>query len=152
MLPPGLRNGARPPKSPGNWKDASTMIRAGTRKKASKNRVGGEVTTHSGHAQGKGHVLAHGEMGEQGVALEHGMDGTFFRWGTNQVVPIQQDLPPVRQIEAGDLAQDGGLAATRRAQQSEELPAFHREADVLDRLERAEAASDVPDFKQRHGH
>jgi hypothetical protein len=64
--------------------------------------------------------------------------------------PSRRICPASGKIEAGDHAQDGGLAAARRPQQREELAAFHGETDVLHRLEVAKAARDVANFEQCH--
>jgi hypothetical protein len=92
-----------------------------------------------------------GQMWEQRIALEHGMDRPLLGRRAGQVAAVEQNLAGIRQVEAGDHAQDGGLAAAGRPPQREELAACHREADVFHRLEIGETACDVANLEQGHG-
>ena len=59
-------------------------------------------------------------------------------------------LPSVGVLEAGDDAQQRGLAAAGRAQQRDELARGELEADVVERDEVAERLADAADFNA-HG-
>src|SRR6185312_6375989 len=55
----------------------------------------------------------------------------------------------VRRFEAGDDAQQRGLAAARWAEDGEELAVLDLEGDLVDRGNRAEALGDAVDLQQR---
>ncbi len=78
------------------------------------------------------------------------MDGTFFGGSVDQILAVEQYLPGVRQVEPGDHAQDGGLAAAGRPQQGEELARLYRQGHIVNGDEIAEAACDVPEFQSSH--
>ncbi len=102
------------------------------------------------HLQRKSDVLSHRHMREQRVALEHGMHRAFFSGSVGEVFAVEQNLPGIGQIEAGDHAQYRGFAAAGRAEQREEFARLDAEADVVHGDEIAEAARDIPDFELSH--
>ena len=51
------------------------------------------------------------------------MHRPLLRRRAGQIAAVEQNLPGIRQVEAGDHAQDGGLAAAGRPEQGEELAA-----------------------------
>jgi hypothetical protein len=103
------------------------------------------------HAQAEGDVLEHRHVREDGVVLEHHRD--VARAGRQAVHPPFADPDPAvgLGLQAGDDAQEGGLAAARRAQQDGELPVLHVERDGLERLEPAEGLAHVLDADAGHG-
>ena len=82
--------------------------------------------------QGKGHVLIHGHVGIQGVALEHHGDVPVL--GLHVVHPLAADeqvaLGDV--LQAGDHPQGGGLAAAGGAYQYDELLVRDLQVEVVD--------------------
>lgn len=75
---------------------------------------------------------------------------TLFRRGVGKVFAIQQNLPGIGQIETGDHAQEGSLAAAGRAKQGEELARFDIQTDIVHRDQIADAARNVSDFELGH--
>src|SRR5262249_6867675 len=61
------------------------------------------------------------------------------------VAALDRDRARVRLLEPGDHAQQRRLAAAARAEERRQLPARHRQRDVVERGERAEALRDVED-------
>jgi hypothetical protein len=59
--------------------------------------------------------------------------------------PVQQDGPPVRLLQAGDDLDQGGLAGPVLPDQGVDLAGLDVEADVLQRVDPAEALAHVPD-------
>ena len=78
------------------------------------------------------------EVREQRVALEHRVHGPAVRGRAREVDAVEQDRPGRRLLEPGDETQRRGLAATRRAEEREELPRADREVDAVDGDEIAE--------------
>jgi hypothetical protein len=56
------------------------------------------------------------------------------------VLPVEQDAAGRRLLEAGEHAQQGGLAAARCAEQREELALIDRQRQIVDGGEIAEAS------------
>ena len=74
-------------------------------------------------------VAENGFPGEQHVALENQPP---IRSGTDDGQPVQGDETGVRAFQAGDDAQQRGLAALSRAKHHEELVFMHFKRDILD--------------------
>jgi hypothetical protein len=73
-------------------------------------------------AQPEGDVVEHVEMREQRIALEHHVDRPVLgRRATSYRLAIDLDLAGGREIEAGDHAHQGGLAASARPEQRQDL-------------------------------
>ena len=83
-------------------------------------------------AKAEADVLLDGEVGEERVALEDGVDGPLVRRRLGDVRVADDDAPRVGALEAGDHAQRRRLAAAGRAEQREELAAADLERDVVD--------------------
>ena len=73
------------------------------------------------HPQAKGHVLVDGHMRVERVVLEHHRDIAIPREDIVQEAAIEIDLPPRDFFQAGDHPERGGLAASGRAQEHDEL-------------------------------
>ncbi|MNN17370.1 hypothetical protein D3C81_1305570 [compost metagenome] len=73
------------------------------------------------HAQAEGHVLEHAHMLEQRVVLEHEAHLALAHMLVRGIAPGQHDLSRVGALQAGDDAQQRGLAATGRPQQRGQL-------------------------------
>src|SRR2546423_14880655 len=73
-------------------------------------------------------VFFRGEVRKQRVVLEHEPDATLLRGHRNTLArvepcrPATLHAPTLRLIKSGDAAQQGGLAAARRADQAEHAP------------------------------
>ena len=73
------------------------------------------------HLQAIGDVVVHRHMGKQRIVLEHGIQGAVFGGGMGNVMARQADCPGVWLLKTRHQAQQGGFAATRRPQKSDEL-------------------------------
>ena len=85
------------------------------------------------HLEAEADVVGHRHVGEQGVALEHGVDGPLVGRAEAHLLAVDADGPRRREFQAGHHAQGGGLAAARRAEQGEELAVGDGEVDVVHR-------------------
>src|SRR5690606_7871066 len=90
-------------------------------------------------------VAPHGQVLERGVVLEHEPDAPSLRGEVRRLGAVDVHAALVRRFEAGDDAQEGGLAAAAGAQQRGEAPAGHVHGDVVEGDEVAEALRDVAD-------
>jgi hypothetical protein len=79
------------------------------------------VLRHLAHRERVGHVLAHAEMREQGVVLEHHAEVPLVRRRAVDLLAVEQDVAGGRRLEAGQHHQRGGLARARRPEQAQEL-------------------------------
>ena len=84
------------------------------------------------------------QMRKQRVALEHHVDRPPVRRHGGDVVAVEQDAARRRRLEAGEHAQQRGLAAARRPEQREEFAVRDVERKPLDRGQRAEALGRPP--------
>ncbi|MNF61107.1 hypothetical protein D3C84_427430 [compost metagenome] len=91
------------------------------------------------HAQAEGDVLFHGHIGEQCIALEHHADPAFLRAHRHDIGTIEQDFAAIHRSQAGDAAQQGGFAATGRAEQGDELTFLDFAIDVAEHCGAGEA-------------
>ncbi len=73
---------------------------------------------HAAHPQRKGDVVAHVQMRKQRVGLEHHRGAALDRRQADDVLAADQDLAAGRIVVARDHAQDRGLAAARRAEET----------------------------------
>ena len=78
--------------------------------------------------------------------LEHEADVAPLRRQVGGVGALDRDLALVGVVEAGDDAQQGGLAAAARAEQGGELAGGDADGHVVERDEVAEALADVRDL------
>ncbi len=99
--------------------------------------------------QAEGDIALDREMGKQRVALEHHVDRAPIGRHCRDVCPIEQDAPLARGLEAGQHAQQGGLAAAGGTEQREELPFVDVERNVCDRGDPAEALAHAFEPQQR---
>ena len=93
--------------------------------------------------QPEGDVLGDGQVREERVVLEDGVDRTPVGLEVRDVVATEHDRAVGRLLEAGDHAQRGRLAAPGRAEQGEELARPDEQVEVVDRGERAEPLGDA---------
>ena len=102
-------------------------------------------------AQRVGDVVADRQMREQRQRLEHHAEIALVRRHRRDVLAVEHDRAAGRLFEAGDHAQQRGLAAAGRAEQADECAVRHGEVDRVDRREVAELLGDVLDCQSGHG-
>ena len=83
-------------------------------------------------AQPERHVLEHGHVRVERVALEHHRDVALGRRQVRDVAAVDQDLTGGRLLEPGDHAQRRRLAAPARADQHDHLAGRDRQIEVGD--------------------
>src|SRR5262249_10247634 len=104
------------------------------------------VRRHAGDAQAVADVPLHAHMREHGVGLEHHVDRPLVGIDALHHLAVDDDLAVARSLEAGEHAQQRGLAAARRPEQGEELALPNLEVRVVDGDDRAaEALVNVAD-------
>ena len=74
------------------------------------------------HSEAEGDVVEYGHVGKERVALEHGIHVALVRGGAAQRGAVHDDFTLVERLETGDQAENSGLSAAGRTQESEELP------------------------------
>src|SRR5690606_37172381 len=81
------------------------------------------------------HVLAHGEVREERVVLEHEPDAAPLRRHGDAVaderLPVERDGPAVGRLEAGDAAERRRLPAPARAEERERLALHDLEREAI---------------------
>ena len=106
-------------------------------------------------AQAEPHVVVYRQVREQGVVLEHHADAPRFRGqapaGPADDLAIQPDLAFRNFLEAGDAAQQRGLAAAGRSEQARDPSRLHRKADAVDDGMLAVALHDAVGFELGDG-
>src|SRR3954449_13055110 len=103
------------------------------------------------HPQAECDVLEHAHVTEQRIVLEHEADLALTDILLGGIFAMKQDAARVRRLESRNHAQQRGLAATGRSQQSDELAGGKCEVHSAECGERAEALFDVPDFNAHAG-
>src|SRR5262249_53211773 len=81
--------------------------------------------------------------GKERIGLEHDPVVPLGRRHHADVPARLDDRAGALRLQAGDDAQQRGLATTRRAEEADELAAPDREIDVAQRAERTEALADA---------
>ena len=105
---------------------------------------------HASAFQAERDIVAHRQMRKQRVVLEHHVDGTLMRQDLRDVAASEQDTAFVRRLEAGEHAQQRGLAAAARAKQGKEFAGADIERELVDRAKVAEFLRHSLDAQQRH--
>ena len=80
-------------------------------------------------------------MRKQGVVLKHRVYVSVKRRERGHVFAVQRNGARRRQIEAGDHPEKGGLARTRRTEQTKELAVHDVEVHTVHRMHRVVARS-----------
>ena len=107
-----------------------------------------------GHAldtQTKRHVALHRHGRIKGIGLKHHADIAVSRIGPCHVMSTNFDAPVAHIDQAGNAVQQGGLAATRRPEQHQELALLHIKIEILDDFVCAEANTQFVDADTAHG-
>jgi hypothetical protein len=84
--------------------------------------------------QPKRDVLRDRQMGKKRIILEYRADAARIRGKTGERATVQEYFPSRRIFEAGNQAQGGGFAASRRSHQPKKLPTLHCERNAVNRL------------------
>src|SRR5690606_9439157 len=84
------------------------------------------------HAQAEGDVVAHAQMGEERVALEHEAEPAAVGRHLGQVLSVPRDSAGFEVLEAADGTKQGRLAAAARAEHGHPLAVGDVEVDVID--------------------
>ncbi|CPK71638.1 Uncharacterised protein [Bordetella pertussis] len=96
--------------------------------------------------QAEGNVVPHRHVRPQRIVLEHHADIAVPGRRGADVAAVDQQLPMALPVEAGDQAQQGGFARSRRAEQGEEFAGLDMDADVLEDFVPAIGKPDVAAF------
>ena len=99
--------------------------------------------------QTEGNVGFDGKMREERVTLKHHVDRPPIRRHRRKIDAVEQDVADIRPLEARDQPQQRGLAAARRAEQSEEFAFINVERKLIDHGLTAEALGQCLDAQQR---
>lgn len=97
---------------------------------------------HPGDGERVGDVLLDGHMGEERVVLEDGVDVAAAGRKCGDVAPGEFDAARGGPFEAGDQAQQGGLARAGGAEEGEELAFPDGELGAVDGTQRTEFLGD----------
>ncbi len=89
-------------------------------------------------------------MREQCIALEHDPQATAARFGVGDVAAVQDDASGGGVDETRDHLQGGGLAATGRAEQRNELAFFHRQMCGDDGVDCTVAFAETFELEKSH--
>ncbi|MNS57353.1 hypothetical protein D3C72_902370 [compost metagenome] len=98
--------------------------------------------------QAEGDVLRHGHVREQRVGLEHHVDRPLVGRHVGDVDAIEEDPPFGRAFEAGQHAQQGGLAGTGATQQGEDLALADFQGHIVHGYRFVELFRDPVDLNQ----
>ena len=93
--------------------------------------------------QAEGDVVEHRHVVEEGVILEDEADVALLNVDVIDSLSADEQVAFGRDLQAGDHAQDGGLAPAAGAEQGDQLAFLHREADSIDSGDLAEPLGDV---------
>src|SRR5262249_20061069 len=109
-----------------------------------------DVLRSACHGETESDILIHSQMRIQSVRLEHHGDLAFRgRHGTD-VDAVDEQRPRRCILETRDDSEQRRFAATRWAEQAEELSLLHFEIDILQSFDSAEVLADVSEFNVRH--
>src|SRR5215207_490657 len=91
--------------------------------------VGGDAP----HSQGKGDILEHGKMREEGIVLKHHADLTQLRWKRCYIALSDLDSSARRRHESGDHLEGRRLARPAWTENGEEFSGKRGEIEMGDR-------------------
>ncbi len=86
---------------------------------------------HPAHFQAKRHVLGHGHVRKESIALKNRIDRALKWWQLTHLVPVDKYLPGGGQVEAGNHAQGGRLAAAARPQHRKKFTIEDLHGDIV---------------------
>ena len=92
--------------------------------------------------EAEGDVAEHRHVREERVVLEHHAEAALLGRQMVHALAVDPQLAVARRDQAGDDVEGGGFAAAARAEQRHELPAPHRQGEVVEDGLRPEALGD----------
>jgi hypothetical protein len=98
-------------------------------------------------AEAEGDVFKDGEVREEGIALEDGVDGAAVGGEGGDVAAAEDDGAGVGDFQAGDDAEEGGFSAAGGAEEGDEFAVTDEEGDIAEDGGWAEALGEVKDVK-----
>ena len=102
--------------------------------------------------QREGDVLAHIQVREQRIALEHHADVALVRGRRQDRGAAQEDVTRGRLVEAGQRIERGRLAGPRRPEEGEKLALGDLKRDIVDGDDGSVGLAQAPDGKEGRGH
>ena len=99
-------------------------------------------------AQAEGDVVPNREVRKQRIGLEHHVDRPLVGRQAGQVASVEHDLAGGWCFEAGQHAQQSGLATAGGAEQAENLTAHNVQADMIDGPCLAEIFDDLANLQE----
>src|SRR5882762_7415731 len=100
--------------------------------------------------EGERNVAGDGAVGVQRVTLKGHRDAAGAGWGVVHALAADENLARRGPLQPRDHAKQGGLAASGRAEQHQELTLANREDDVVDRIDLPESFAQVPNLDAGH--
>jgi hypothetical protein len=88
--------------------------------------------------EAEGDIFEHGHMPKQSIVLKNETDLAIAYRPQSRIPTVDEHLADIRRLEAGNDAQQRGLAAARGPEKREQCPGRHFEIDILDRGKLAE--------------
>ncbi|MCY1180675.1 hypothetical protein D9M73_211360 [compost metagenome] len=83
------------------------------------------------NGQWEGDVVAHVQVREQRIALEHHADVTLVRRHVDQRLAVDQDLPRAGRLEASQHRQGGALARAAGAEEGQKFTVLDVQRDIV---------------------
>ena len=102
-------------------------------------------------AQAKGNIFENRHVPEQRVMLENETYLTFAHMPRRGIHAVENYLPRVRPLQAGDNAQQRGFSATGRTEQGHQLARSYIKVYPLESLEIAETFGDITNLDTHRG-
>jgi hypothetical protein len=97
---------------------------------------------------GQTHVLKHGHVREQGIALKDGIDVAIFGWNLGYVLVLKMDMAVIDAFQPGDKAQDGGFAAAGGASYQFKFARRETKINVLKDGVITHTKANIPDIQK----
>ena len=104
---------------------------------------------HAVDLEAVGDIVGDRHMRKHGIGLKHHVHGAFVGRNLGHVLAVDQHVTLGRHFEAGEHAQQRGLAATGRSEQRKELAGRDVEADIVHGDRRAPALGDIAEADDR---
>lgn len=100
----------------------------------------------------EGDVLGHRQVGEESIGLKHDAKIALLGRQAGDIAPPLPDLAAVRQIQAGDGSEQGGLAAAGGAEKADKLPRLNGQRDPFQGLKSTELLVEMLNVQIGLGH
>src|SRR5215204_4796592 len=123
-----------------------TRASSAERGSSSSSRPGEVASARATAHQPVANVVGDGEIGKERIGLEDDAEVALGRRQRRDVLALLMDGARALRIEAGDGAQQGGLAAARGAEETDELALDDIERDIAEGSEVAETLREVSDL------